>query len=166
MTEEYFDDDLGPSKTQRKKESNALQEFGEKLTVLNDQQIATLNLEDDILAAVKQARIMRPGNGRRRQIQYIGKLLRNSDFESIQSNYEELYKEQENQVQLHHVCENWRDRLIEDNSSLQDFIDQYPQADRQQLRQLLRNIPNGEKTTKSIESARKLYKHIKQTIIS
>ncbi|GAB2191287.1 ribosome biogenesis factor YjgA [Sessilibacter sp. MAH2] len=166
MTDEYFDEDLGPSKTQRKKESNALQEFGEKLTALNDQQIATLNLDSDILDAVKQARIMRPGNGRRRQIQYIGKLLRNSDFESIQLNYDEMYKEQENQVQLHHVCENWRDRLIDDNSALQDFIDQYPQADRQQLRQLLRNIPSGDKTEKSVESTRKLYKHIKQIIIS
>lgn len=158
-----FEDEL-PSKTQLKKESHQLQDLGEQLTQLSETQLLEMSLDDELLDAVKLARKMKAGNSRRRQIQFIGKLIRNRDHEALLQTFEQFNKDHENHVQVHHLCENWRDRLIENLDELQAFLDQYPQADRQQLRQLIRNAQNEKKANKPPANARKLYALIKSEI--
>ncbi|GAA6166217.1 ribosome biogenesis factor YjgA [Sessilibacter corallicola] len=159
-----FDEDSLPSKTQLKKESQQLQELGDQLTQLNETQMLELQLDDALLDAVKIAKKMKASNSRRRQIQFIGKLIRNRDPEALIQAFEQLTQEKENHVQVHHLCENWRDRLLEDMNELQAFLDQYPNADRQQLRQLIRNAQNEKKANKPPASARKLYTLIKSVV--
>ncbi len=158
------EDELLPSKTRLKKESQQLQELGEKLTQLNETQLIELSLDDELLDSVKIAKKMKPSNSRRRQIQFIGKLIRNRDPEALINTFEQIAKERENHVQVHHLCEHWRDRLIDSVDDLQVFLEQYPNADRQQIRQLVRNAQNEKKASKPPTSARKLYTLLKSEI--
>lgn len=159
-----FEDEQLPSKSQLKRESHQLQDLGEKLTQLNETQLLELALDDELLNAVKIAKKLRAGNSRRRQIQFIGKLIRNRDHQVLIDTFDQIAKDRENHVQVHHLCENWRDRLIENLDELQVFLQQYPNADRQQMRQLIRNAQNEKKANKPPASARKLYVLLKSEI--
>ncbi len=131
--------DLGPSKTQLKKASLALQDLGEALTQLSDQQLARLPLSEELTNSVQQARNMRANAARKRQIQFIGKLIRNNDSDAILAALEDLQAQSTNSHQLMQMAEHWSERLINEPDALADFLNQYYQADRQQLRSLLRN---------------------------
>ena len=131
--------DLGPSKTQLKKASLALQDLGEELTRLSDQQLAQLPLSDELIDSVQQARNMRANAARKRQIQFIGKLIRNNDSEAILAALEALQAQPNNSHQLMQMSELWSERLIKEADALGEFLNQYYEADRHQLRSLLRN---------------------------
>ncbi|BFM08376.1 ribosome biogenesis factor YjgA [Halioxenophilus aromaticivorans] len=131
--------DLGPSKTQLKKASHAYQDLGEELTQLSDQQLARLPLSDELLSAVTQARTMRANAARKRQIQFIGKLIRNSNGDDIIAALDSLNAETNNSHQLLQHSEQWSHRLIQEPDALAEFLAQYYEADRQQLRSLIRN---------------------------
>ena len=137
MTEDY--DETTSSKTARKKAMTALQKVGETLVKMNAQQLAIIPLDDTLRAAITQAQAMRTGSALRRQLQYIGKLMRSTDHEAISEALKHLEDTDKRQTHLFHQTENWRDRFIEEGQpALNDFLEQYPHSDRQQLRQLLR----------------------------
>ena len=140
MTEDN-DESLFTSKTAKKKAMAALQKVGEQLIRLNNQQLAAIPLEDNLRAAIVQAQAMRTGNALRRQLQYIGKLMRSTDHESITQALKCLQDTDKRQTHLFHQTESWRDRFIDQGQpALDDFLAQYPDSDRQQLRQLLREV--------------------------
>ena len=138
---EASDESILTSKTAKKKAMTALQKVGEDLIQLNTQQLAAIPLNGDLRAAIVQAQSMRAGNALRRQLQYIGKLMRSADHEAIIQAVERLEEADKRQTYLFHQTENWRDRFIEQGQqALDDFLKQYPNSDRQQLRQLLREV--------------------------
>merc|ERR1711916_11379 len=112
--------------------------LGDQLTQLSDERLAQLPLSDSLHEAIVSARKMKANSARKRQIQYIGKLIRSDNADDIIQALEDWEAQQQNNHQLHKVCEQWRDQLLEDDNQLQEFFDQYPAADRQQLRQLIR----------------------------
>ncbi|MFC3292533.1 ribosome biogenesis factor YjgA [Modicisalibacter luteus] len=157
------DQDGRPSKTQRKQEMQALQELGEKIIALSDAQRARLPLSEDMLAAVEETSRIRSHEGRRRHMQYVGKVMRREDITGIQAAFDEFEQEKLRRDNAFHRLEKWRDRLIDDDEALEPFIADHPNVDRQALRQLIRNARNERERDKPPTNARKLFKLIRDT---
>ena len=128
------------SKSQLKREMTALQETGKILVDLPPAQLAQIPLTIALADAITAMRTMTSHGARRRQLQYIGRLMRTVDSEPIEEALAKLeLKSRQGKAQFHQI-EHWRDRLIaEDDSVIQEFLTQFPETDRQQLRQLTRN---------------------------
>lgn len=165
----FFDDDSEQdddfvSKTQRKREMHALQELGKQLVELNDEQLARMPLEPKLEAAVVEMRRIRHREARRRQLQFIGRLMRDADQDGIQAALDQFNHQSRASIQIHHQAEQWRDRLLTEPDALQEFIDQHPGVDIQHLRQLLRQAQKEASQNKAPSSARKLFKEIRDTL--
>ncbi len=166
--EDSFDDeeiDL-VSKTAIKKECLALQDLGEALTELKPEQLATIPLDDTLLTAVQEAKNIRKHGARKRHMQFIGKLMRAADHEAISDAYEALESEHQNDARRLHQIESWRDRLLDNNDAkaMSDFFKDYMHADRQQIRQLVKNASKEKTQGKAPSSARKLFKLLRDTL--
>jgi ribosome-associated protein len=161
-TPEY--DDL-PSKSQRKRDMDALQAIGAELTELNEQQLATIDLPESLRDAVREARAMKHNEARRRQVQYIGKLMRQvDDPATIRSKLDGfLSVSAEQTAQLHHI-ERWRERLLAEPQSVSEFIAAYPEADSQQLRTLIRNTAEERARVKPPKHFRALFQMIRDLV--
>ncbi|QJQ96447.1 MULTISPECIES: ribosome biogenesis factor YjgA [Halomonadaceae] len=152
------------SKTQRKQEMQALQALGEKIIALSDAERARLPLSDDMLDAVEETTRIRSHEGRRRHMQYVGKLMRREDMTAIQAAFDEFEQEKLKRDHAFHRLEKWRDRLIDEgDEAVEAFIIDFPDVDRQALRQLVRNAKQERQREKPPTSARKLFKLIRDT---
>lgn len=138
--------DEPPSKSSRKREMTAAQELGAELLTLNKRQLASLALPETLLAALKEYnRLPNKNEARRRQLQYIGKLMRSSDYEQIREAVERLHKPSPAEVRRGRRIEQWLSRLLQgDEADINEFLAQHPAAQRQELRQLIRNCANGD----------------------
>jgi ribosome-associated protein len=134
------------SKSQRKKQMLALQKIGEALVNLSAPELAKIHLEGSLADAVDHARSCKTHEARRRQLQFIGKLMRNVDVEPIAAALEKVQlKGQLSKAKFHQV-ERWRDRLIAgDDAIVQEFLQKFPDGSSQQLRQLIRNTQKEKK---------------------
>ena len=170
MTDRKFYDDGADhdddfvSKTQRKREMHDLQDVGKQLIELNDEQLARMPLDPRLEAAIVEMRRIRHREARRRQLQFIGRLMRDADQEGIQAALDQFNHQSRANVQMQHQAEQWRDRLLSDADALQAFIDEYPAVDIQHLRQLLRQAQKEAGQNKPPASARKLFKEIRETL--
>lgn len=124
------EDDRGPSKSQRKRDMQALQTLGERLVDLPPTQLARLVLPVNLLDAIQLARRITAHEGRRRQLQYIGKLMRHVDAESIRAALSVDDEQHRAKVARMHAAEHWRDRLIASPDQLDVFIQRYPTSAR------------------------------------
>ena len=157
-------DDL-PSKSQRKRDMDALQDIGSELTELNEQQLASIDLPENLRDAVLVARGMKHNEARRRQVQYIGKLMRQIDDPApIRSKLDGfLSVSAEQTARLHHI-ERWRERLLAEPQSVSEFIAAYPEADSQQLRTLIRNTAEERARAKPAKLFRALFQMIRDLV--
>lgn len=140
MYEEYEDpDDERPSKSQLKRDMAALQALGVELLSLPEKRVAALNLPEALMDALAEARRIKGAHeGKRRQLQLIGKLMRHVDPAPIREAVAEFkLGRAQDSLQLHQA-ERWRVRLVEEDSALQDYIDTFADTDVQQLRSLIR----------------------------
>ena len=134
------------SKTDLKKHSDHLQELGESLLTLRSDLMARLreqheDISDKLIDALVEARRITNFEGRRRQIQFIGKLMRKLPDETVaamEAALEEQRKPSARETLALHQAEHWRDRLIADDGALTEWLQSDPQADVQQLRALIR----------------------------
>jgi len=131
------DADASPSKTRRKHAMHALQDLGEALVALDPRRLKELDLPERLVDAVIQARGIRAHEGRRRQIQYIGKLMRNVDPAPVQAALESWAKGPKEENARFAALERWRDRLLVEPAALNEFVGAYPQADRRHLESLI-----------------------------
>ena len=133
------------SKTDLKRESNELQKLGEDLLDLRAdamQQLASLGHLPDLLhEAVLSAKKITDFEGKRRQMQYVGKLMRKLDSTQVEAMRDALsvqHNGSAEETQLLHLAEAWRERLLKDDSAMEEWQSSYPGTDSQQLRALLR----------------------------
>ena len=153
------------SKSQMKREMLALQELGEKLVALTADQLEQLELPDNLLTAILQAQTINKHGAKRRQIQYIGKLMRDVDAEDIRHQYDNATRHSAESISQFHKMEKWREQLIErGDEALEEFLTAYPDADRQQLRSLIRGAVEERKDNKPPKLYRKIFQVIKQYI--
>jgi ribosome-associated protein len=155
MTEETV------SKTRRKQEMHALQKLGAELVALADSQLDAMDLPEDLLRAVQEARRIRSHEARRRQLQYIGRLMRDVDPEPIRARLAELRGDSAQSAAHHRRLEALRTRLMEDDSALTEYASTHPAADLQALRALLRNARREAKEGKPPRAYRELFRFLK-----
>ncbi|MBC7445288.1 MAG: DUF615 domain-containing protein [Polaromonas sp.] len=137
--EEIALEEVGPpSKTQLKAEAGEKQALGEALLTLRADLMARLDLPEKLLDALAQARRITNFEGRRRQMQFIGKLMRPLDAEPIRAAIDEQANGSADLTLALHLAEQWRDKLIAADEALGDWLSIYPATDAQQLRALIR----------------------------
>jgi ribosome-associated protein len=133
-------DDIAKSKTQKKNDVKALQKMGEQLVELSSDQLKTINLPENLLAAIKDAKQIPQHEAKRRQMQYIGKLMRKIDPEPIHNALQNFQMGNNLKALEFKKIEHWRDELKTGNTQIiEEIISTCPNAQRQQLNQLARN---------------------------
>lgn len=164
MTEQDSDLEL-KSKSQIKREMLALQELGEQLIHIRGKDLAKLDLPENIIEALDTAKNIKKHGARKRQIQYIGRLMREVDAQPI-INYLELRKSNKQQLNNEFkLIEQWRDRLLtQDNQVQNELFSNYPHLDKQYIRSLIRNALTQSKQGKTPKASRALFKYLSTEI--
>jgi ribosome-associated protein len=129
------------SRTDLKKESTELQKLGVSLLTLRGSLMQRLALPDKLVDALAEANRITNFEGKRRQMQYIGKLMRGLDEEALQAIRDALEEQQKgsaSEALALHQAEKWRDDLIARDEAFEQWLGSYPQTDTQQLRALIR----------------------------
>ena len=155
-----------PSKTQLKAEADEKQALGEALLTLRADLMARLDLPEKLLDAIKDAKRITNFEGRRRQMQFIGKLMRPLDTEPIRAAIDEQANGSADLTLALHLAEQWRDKLIASDDALGDWLTEHPDTDSQQLRALIRQARKDAKPEKPGEAPRhgKSYREIFQLV--
>lgn len=158
-------DEIGekPSKSERKREMQALQEVGETIIKLSDGEFNTIPLEGELLIAITLARRLKSGEGLRRQMQYVGKLMRHADTAAIELALQDLENGRALHNQRFHQLEKLRDVLLTEGVNAMDkVLEPYPHADRQHLRQLITTAVKEREQEKPPAAARKLFRYLRE----
>ena len=153
-----------PSKTQRKREMHELQALGAELTVLSDDQLASLHLPERLLDAVLDARRMSKHEARRRQLQFIGKIMRSVDPAPIREQLAAWKAVSRAHTARLHTIERWRTRLLEDEHAPAELLREHPQADAARLRNLIRNAKREHAAGQPPKSFRAIFQLLNETI--
>ena len=152
-----------PNKTQIKRDIAVIHELAEEIVDLPATQMFELTLPLDIYEAAKAAAGMPQKGARKRQLKFLTGLLRNIDIEEIQEKLATIKNQSALAAKAHHLLERWRNRLLDEgDQALSSLLQDYPQTDRQQLRQLLRNAKKETETGKPPKSARLIYQYLKE----
>ncbi|AHE65661.1 ribosome biogenesis factor YjgA [Legionella oakridgensis] len=150
------------SKSQKKREAVALQKIGVKFIELSMEKLNALPLPEELKRAIVDAKSIRSHGAIRRQSQLIGKLMRTADSEAILAAYEQLLAEENAQTAAFHQLEYWRERLIhEGREALTEFIENYPSADVQQLRQLIKKAVEEQKNEQHSGASKALFRYLR-----
>lgn len=153
------------SKSQKKRQANALQAFGMELIQLNESKLLTLPLGDKLHKAIIDAKSIRSHEAKRRQAQLIGKLMRASDFEAIQSAYQRLLDEGKALTSHFHEIELWRDKLIQEGKeTLAEFIALYQPEDIQQLQHMIKKAKQDTLKEHNTGGAKALFRYLRACI--
>lgn len=149
-----------PSKTRRKAQMQALQDMGEALVAVSPQRLSELDLPERLVDAITAARRITSHEGRRRQMQFVGRLMREVDPEPIRAKLDAWARGPKQETARLHRLETWRERLLKEPDALADLVALFPRADRDALRKLIRQAQE--------ESARqqppKYYRQLFQTL--
>lgn len=132
------EDVLRPSKTQLKQQSHELQALGLALAELSDGQLASVEMPDALREALLEFRRTRSHEGRRRQLQFVGKQMRAVDAEPLREAVAAFKLGSARDTLALHEAERWRDELIADESASTRWAERFPRSDLQQLRSLVR----------------------------
>lgn len=152
----------GPvSKTRRKQEMHELQALGAALVELPETQLRAMDLSPELRQAVLEARRITSHEARRRQLQYIGRLMRDVDPAPIRARLESLEGSSAEATARHRRLEQLRERLLADDQALTDYVAAHPGADAQELRTLIRNARREQKEGRPPRAFRELFRTLK-----
>ena len=152
------------SKTRRKRDMHALQAIGEELVALPEDRLASLVLPDTLRDAVHEARRIDQRGARRRQMQFIGRIMRDVDGDAIRQQLEANRAGSAQEVALLHRAERWRARLLSDDTAISEFVDAFAPVDVQRLRTMLRNAKLEAGSEKPPRFYRALFREIREKI--
>ena len=158
-----------PTRTDLKKESTELQKLGEDLLTLRTDLMTRLELPDKLVEAVAEAKRITNFEGKRRQMQFIGKLMRKLEadtHDAIRTALVEQHEPSAQETMVLHQSEVWRDRLIADDDAVGQWINLSPDTDSQQLRALVRQARKDAKPEKPGQAQRhgRAYRDIFQLV--
>ncbi|NYS31378.1 MULTISPECIES: ribosome biogenesis factor YjgA [unclassified Pantoea] len=160
--EEEDEEIIWVSKSEIKRDAEELKRLGAELVDLGKNSLDKIPLDERLRTEVELAQRIKK-EGRRRQLQLIGKLLRGIDVEPIRVALDKLNNRHNQQVALFHKLEMLRDRLIEQgDEAMGDVIALYPEADRQQLRSMIRNAQKEKAGSKPPKSARQIFQYLRE----
>lgn len=159
-----------PSKSALKREAQRLQKIGLRLTQLKPDVRARIDLPDALRQAIETHAAINSREGGRRQMQFIGKLMRKVDIEAIEAQLADIDGQSAAARHFFHSLEQWRNTLISDPSALTKFISEHPTVERQTLRQLVnaasanRPAVNQEPSEAHKRAQRALFKFLRSTL--
>ncbi len=161
------DDDAydGPSKSQRKRDMHALQALGERLVELPASQLERIDLPPELVDAIALARRITAHEGRRRQLQYVGKLMRRVDPDVIRAQLEVDDAQHRLETAVMHAAERWRDALIESPERVAEFVARYPAAART-LHPLVRAARTEHAKQQRGRHYRELYRELREVLLA
>ena len=153
------------SKSEIKRDAEDLKQLGEKLVNLTKANLTKVPLDDSLKDAIELAQRLQK-EARRRQLQYIGKLLRSIDAEPIREALEKIENKHNQQQAMLHKLEILRDELVaKGDVVLTDLLNEHPSADRQQLRNLIRAAQKEKEQNKPSKAYREIYQILKTLIL-
>jgi ribosome-associated protein len=157
------DDDLPLSKTKRKQAMEELQALGEELVALASDQVKRIDIPDDLRSAVSEAqRMTKHDEARRRQMQYIGKLMRSVEVEPIRAALALVRGESAGETAKLHRLERLRADFLADEKVVHEIAQRYPGVDLQHLRSLRRAALKEQEQNKPPRSYRALFQRLKE----
>jgi ribosome-associated protein len=158
-------DEEKPSKTQRKREMHELQALGARLVELNSEQLASVALPEDLHQAIEQVRRMTKHEARRRQMQYIGRLMRSVDPGPIREKLKVWDGISAEHTARQHRVERWRDRLLEDENAVDELAGIHPGIDARRLRALARKAREERGAGSPPRAYRELFKALREIVV-
>ena len=163
MQDEDFTEDTGrPSKTKQKEVMHELRDLGAELVELSVGQLKRINLPENIYDTVRECQKITAHGARRRQIQYLGKLMRSVDDEPIRAGLALLRGESSAETARLHRLERLRVRLLEDEAVLSEIAAQWPGVDLQHLRTLRRNALKEKENNKPPKNFRAIFQILQE----
>lgn len=154
-----------PSKSQLKREMTALQKLGEELIAEPRDRVKRVPMPEDVREAILECQLIKDHEGRRRQLQYVGKKMRTLDEDELATiqktldSWRGLSKADTNAM---HALERRRDKLLSDDVALTELLAQHPELDAQQLRTLIRNARKEQAENKPPKAYREIFQILKQ----
>jgi ribosome-associated protein len=158
------EEELPPSKTKIKKQMHELRDLGEELTELSRDQLAKLDIPESLRDAIREMSRMKSFGAKRRQLQYIGKLMRDVDPAPIIAKLDTWKGVSQQHIGYMHQIERWRERLMEGDKALSELLVAYPDTDVQHLRTLIRNAIKERETGKPAKNFREIFQILRETI--
>lgn len=163
MQEEDFTEDTGrPSKTKQKEAMHELRDLGAELVELSVGQLKRIKLPENIFEAVRECQKITAHGARRRQVAYLGKLMRGVDDEPIRAGLAMLRGESSAETARLHRLERFRTRLLEDEAVLAEIAALWPSVDLQHLRTLRRNALKEQENNKPPKNFRAIFQVLQE----
>jgi ribosome-associated protein len=168
-----MDDTLDPaensiSKSQKKRNMIALQSVGEELVALSTDVINKMDLPDELRVAILDAKRIPNSKhgGNKRQMQYIGRLMREVDPAPILAQLQALKAPNQKQTAQHHLAERWRERMLVDATSVAAFVREFPEADQTMLEKYLAAAKDDHAKQRPPKNFRLLYQTLHKHIVN
>ena len=158
------EEELPPSKTKIKKQMHDLQDLGEELVGLGKDQLAQLDIPETLRDAIKEIHRIKKFGAIRRQMQYIGKLMRDVEIDPIIAKLNTWKGTSQQHIGYMHQLERWRERLLEGDAALTELLAAYPETDVQRLRTLIRNTLKEREAGKPAKNYREIFQVLRETI--
>lgn len=149
------------SKSERKRQATRLQDLGRELTRLKAADLQELDLPERLANAIADYQRFPSHEARRRQLQFIGRLMRDIDVEPIVTALDALRGTSAQALHELHQLERWRERLIDEAEALTEFIAEHPTVDRQQLRTLLQRVQRSRNDEERRIAGRALFRYLR-----
>lgn len=152
----------GPSKSELKREMQARQELGEKLTRLGAAQLDKMPIDATLREAIADYQRFGHREAKRRQLQFIGKLMRSVDVEAVEHAWQLTQAGSDADKKRQHKLEYWRDRLIQEgDEAITAAMEEFTAMERQHIRQLIRDAKREQRDNKPPAASRKIYQYLK-----
>jgi len=154
-----------PSKSQLKRDMTALQKLGEELVSQPKDRVLRVPMPEDVRDAILDCQKIKDHEGRRRQMQYVGKKMRTLDEDeigAIQKVLDSWKGASKAETAAMHALERRREKLLADDNTLTDLLQQHPEVDAQQLRALIRNARKEQAENKPPKAYREIFQILKQ----
>jgi len=156
--------DLPPSKTKIKQQMHDLQDIGEQLVALSKDQLKEVDIPETLRDAILEAKRITKFGAVKRQMQYIGRLMRDVDAAPIIAKLDVWGGKSHQHIAYLHRVERWRDRLLEDEKALTELLADHPDADAQRLRTLIRNAHKEKELNKPPKSYREIFQVLREML--
>ena len=161
-------DFLGPSRSENRRAALEVLELGEQLVALSEAQLAKLPVPESLIPHIQETKRITSHIAHKRQLQFLAKQMRREDDETLEAIRDALDEKGETarrEVAAMHRVEAWREKLLDDgDEALAEFLDAYPTADRQHLRQLVRNAVEEKKRNKPPRAFREFFQVVRDAM--
>lgn len=157
--------DDAPSRSQRRRDALAVFDLAERLVALSDAQLAQLPLDDELRDEVEKTRRITRQIARKRQIQYLAKVMRRREDElpALRAALDHDREVSRRETAELHRLEEWRDRLTDEgDEALAELLKRFPSADRQHLRQLARQAKVERHDNRPPHAFRELFRELRE----